>query len=266
VEDAVFFTFDDGYMDNYQFAAAMLDEYQFKGVFYISSAVLLADQTYWIDRLSVYLSALLDNQNEAIRKAIPIEHNENEFHESVKKTFSIIVNHQEDKKATAKMVFNETMKLNEDERKFVLSKLNSICNESGLSLDDTPELMSSENVHDLLKRGHYLGGHTVSHPRLVNLSETQLQYQVSDSLKELRKEFGKITTFAYPFGKLSDIPEDRENIYNLLDENDIDLAFTTDDNMALVDDHNLLIPRKVISPQTTHQIAIKFEQMFWNRI
>ncbi len=61
--------------------------------------------------------------------------------------------------------------------------------------------VTKEQILDMEKRGHEIGAHTRTHPRLTELTESQQRYEVIGSMRDL-SEIGvkSVKTFAYPYG------------------------------------------------------------------
>lgn len=68
-----------------------------------------------------------------------------------------------------------------------------------------PRLMRWQQLHALRAAGFGIGSHTVSHPRLSELQQSELVEQLTASRAHLEKELGEpVLDFAYPFGGLGD--------------------------------------------------------------
>jgi peptidoglycan/xylan/chitin deacetylase (PgdA/CDA1 family) len=66
-------------------------------------------------------------------------------------------------------------------------------------------LMSWADVRELRRKGFEIGSHTVTHRRLSELSDEELEAELSESQKVLEVELGEgVRVFAYPFGRLRD--------------------------------------------------------------
>lgn len=65
------------------------------------------------------------------------------------------------------------------------------------------EFMSWDEVETLLKEGHEVGCHTMTHPDLTKLSVEQLEAEIQQSYDLLREKVGNIRHFAWPYGKFS---------------------------------------------------------------
>lgn len=69
---------------------------------------------------------------------------------------------------------------------------------------DDLQYMSLAQVKSLQSQGHTIGSHTVSHPHLTDLNETDMNYEVVGSQKQLESKLGPIKDFAAPYGDLDD--------------------------------------------------------------
>ena len=73
-----------------------------------------------------------------------------------------------------------------------------------LDVPGIPELtlMSEEELSSLLDAGWEIGGHTHTHPRLPELSDTQIEEQLDASEEILSRIAGThLTSFAFPYGR-----------------------------------------------------------------
>lgn len=71
---------------------------------------------------------------------------------------------------------------------------------------DSPHFLSWDQVRVLNNSGMNIGGHTLSHPYLMNITDTDmLRKEIITSKKIIEDQLGmKINTFAYPFGHYND--------------------------------------------------------------
>ncbi|MEU9008428.1 polysaccharide deacetylase family protein [Streptomyces sp. NPDC048479] len=65
---------------------------------------------------------------------------------------------------------------------------------------DRPQYMSTAQAAQLAAEGNEIGGHTLHHPRLPNLSATEQKREICDDRKALQKKGFSVRSFAYPFG------------------------------------------------------------------
>jgi peptidoglycan/xylan/chitin deacetylase (PgdA/CDA1 family) len=72
-------------------------------------------------------------------------------------------------------------------------------------------VFTSSDVNTLVKDGHEIANHTLTHPSLIGLSSSELTRQVVGSKTLLENMTGRsVLTFAYPFGDVD------ANAYNLV--------------------------------------------------
>lgn len=249
-QDIVVFTFDDGYEDNYSQAAPILDKYGVKACFFVASDPILEGKNYWIDELSSILDKL-DRQNiGAIRSFTE---------QSVKIIQKFLEASASDRSEAAKVVFRYANNLPLRQRNEFIEGLGT-CVSSAL---EVPALMTAEQLKALRARGHSIGAHTVTHPRLSVLSEGQMIREVAEGISALRQQITPVNFFAYPFGKLDDLPKNHATLFELLEEQGIELAVTTEDAAVEITNAPYLLNRKVISAQPLPQISLKLEILKW---
>ncbi|MEO6846010.1 MAG: polysaccharide deacetylase family protein [Chthoniobacterales bacterium] len=62
-------------------------------------------------------------------------------------------------------------------------------------------LMDKEEIRDWLARGHQIGSHTLTHPKLAKTAADKARMEIFDSKKKLEDTFGiPIRHFCYPYG------------------------------------------------------------------
>lgn len=66
-------------------------------------------------------------------------------------------------------------------------------------------LMDTEQIRDWIAAGHEIGAHTLTHPRLTRVSESQAREEIAASKRKLEDLFGRpIRHFCYPYGDHND--------------------------------------------------------------
>ena len=64
------------------------------------------------------------------------------------------------------------------------------------------QLMDAVEIREWLAAGNEIGAHTLTHPRLTEIPESQAREEIFSSKKKLEDEFGiPIRHFCYPYGK-----------------------------------------------------------------
>jgi peptidoglycan/xylan/chitin deacetylase (PgdA/CDA1 family) len=102
------------------------------------------------------------------------------------------------------------------------------------------ETLSWDGVRALRDSGHTIGGHSVHHARLGNLSDEEAGREIMEDKARLEAELGeRVSMFAYPFGNESDYTKVTKA---KVKEAGYDYAFTTKASFAGMDDR-YSIPR-----------------------
>ncbi len=76
-------------------------------------------------------------------------------------------------------------------------------NEWDSAVGDVREpIMSEGQIKEIAELGFEIGSHSLTHPHLVALSDSDLRQEVSDSKKKLEDIIGKqVSAFSYPYGE-----------------------------------------------------------------
>ncbi len=75
------------------------------------------------------------------------------------------------------------------------------------------KLLTWDGARTLLDTGHTIGGHTVNHKSLRNMSPNDITYEVLEDKKTIEEKLGAcITDFAYPFGVSRDYSKETEKL------------------------------------------------------
>ena len=90
------------------------------------------------------------------------------------------------------------------------------------------EKLSDQQIQEMLDSGVFeLGGHTISHPYLPNITIDVKKHEILECKNILENTFNtSVTSFAYPFGVYSD-----EDI-NIIEESSYRSAVITDEGVA----------------------------------
>lgn len=188
--NAIVITVDDGYRDFYDIAWPVLREYSVPATLFVTTGFVSGDLWLWPDKISWILGNADENNSAFQWQALRIE--ENELKTNSPKVWKRLVD-------------------------FLLSvpdaeKHNGIANLAdtwGLQLPDkAPERFAActwEQLRELQAAGIEIGGHTVTHPTLGQVSHEQAQREISECRARLEMELGQLpTSFCYPNGMPSD--------------------------------------------------------------
>ncbi|MDX8336812.1 polysaccharide deacetylase family protein [Candidatus Cetobacterium colombiensis] len=105
------------------------------------------------------------------------------------------------------------------------------------------ELMTQEELLEMQKYGIEFGGHTISHPRLADLSIEKARKEIIESKSNIEKLVGKkLLSFAYPYGSLN------EEVKEIPKEVEYEFAVATDSGSIIFSDDLFEIRRIGIFP------------------
>ncbi|MEO7776772.1 MAG: polysaccharide deacetylase family protein [Fibrobacteria bacterium] len=249
--DAVALTFDDGYADNRYIVQPLLARRGIPAAFFIASGPLLQRSAYWYDALWDGLGkAGPDPRSPEWKEEIPAE------------AWDAIGRYASDRdRASRQTALNACKGLSRADRDRLLDRIGPL--DRGEAACET---MTLEEAWECSRAGIEIGGHTRSHPSLARVSAEECECEIRDGVEDLRREGFPVRAFAYPFGEGLDtggsegLP--RRVVAGI---RDMGAAFTTEERAVRPGDDPFLVPRKVITPQSLAQIALRLEILSWRR-
>lgn len=178
--------FDDGYLDNLEYAAPILAKYNCKASFYVVTDCIEKNIPTWTHVLEHnFLNTNQTNFNLDF-DFLPIEFRVEKLESLEKRIFFV------------KKLKPVLKKLSHENREQILAQVSEDCNDVEL-----PKVMMNWNeVKELVKLGHYIGSHTVSHSMLGSMNnEKELYNELYLSGKAIEKNLGYFPkTISYPVG------------------------------------------------------------------
>ena len=183
---AVAVTFDDGFADNYEVALPILDRYGIPATFYIMVDGVENGRLPWYCRLRYALNTTKQSAW---------------FYASRNQTYSLAS--PLDRKTALTAAWEVAARLTGPVQQNFIREVEQ-------SLEITPVnaphgfMMTWDQVRSLKKAGHMIGGHTVSHPNLAQVSEGEAHFEITECKKKIEKELGEsIDHFSYPHPALN---------------------------------------------------------------
>lgn len=71
--------------------------------------------------------------------------------------------------------------------------------------DQSEPMMSAEQIKELSNAGFEIGSHTLTHPHLTELNDSELKHELVESKNRLEDLIGKpVKSFSYPYGDCDD--------------------------------------------------------------
>ncbi|MDX2367655.1 MAG: polysaccharide deacetylase family protein [Colwellia sp.] len=180
--NAVCITFDDGYINNLEVATPILKELDIPATVYVATAFSLGENM-WNDRLIDLVSA--NEVSTLTLKAL--------------KEAPIKLGDTENRVVVAHQLIKKIKYLPFEQRKTLIDALYL---ENRIS-DRPRKMMSVQQIQQLQQLGIEIGAHTVDHPILKVIDETEQLAQMQQSKQALEQILlHRVKGFAYPNGKL----------------------------------------------------------------
>lgn len=231
--DAVVITFDDGYLDNVQYAVPILEELEMPATIFISTGTMDQTKELWWDELE-YILLVGDDFPEAFRleddkfgckwNTSTYEYRENCYKGLHYLMKNFITSDKREK------WFGQLWNWR-GQRRMVRENYLTV------SRDDCRRLRESKMIS--------VGAHTVTHPSLANLDKEYQEKEIESSINCLSQILEKkITLFSYPFGRPdADFNDDTVEICRRCG---ILKAASTEDALWTSTVNPYKIPRKVV--------------------
>ena len=178
--------FDDGYLDNLEYAAPILQKYNCKASFYVVTDCIEKNIPTWTHILEHNFLNTRQTNFKLNFEFLPAEFKIEQLTTTEKRT------------AFVKKLKPVLKKLSHQNREQVLAQINLVCGDVKL-----PKIMMNwDQVRELKQAGHYIGSHTVSHFMLGTMSnDNDIYEELYNSAKTIEKNLGYFPkTISYPVG------------------------------------------------------------------
>src|SRR3984893_13173486 len=235
-DGAVVVTFDDGYVDNYEIAAPILNEVGVPATFYVTVGCLEQGKLPWVARLRfIFRTTKKRGWVDSSGKVWPLS--------------------SEAERENAYLLSCD-----------VCCKLSGAAQEKHVAcLEDQLDarvpvesgalMLNFDQARELAREGHIVGSHTMSHPNMAQVSLEEASFEMTESKKRLERQLQvAVTHFSYPCPALS--PHWTEQTVAASREAGYETAVTTDGGLVRKGDNALWLNR--IRPTKT------LEGLRWN--
>ncbi len=214
-------TFDDGYADNYRLAAPVLNRLGITATFYVTVECVKQGILPWPARARY---ALFTTKNstwcDPDGRSWPL-------HTVALRSQAF---EQACKYASALAGADQTR------------LISSLEGQLQAALAQGPPMLGWDEVRTLMKQGHIIGSHTLTHPNMAHINEKALKREFNESKQALERELGKpIVHFSYPCPALQ--PHWTERTIQVSRESGYQTAVTTDGGMVRRNDNPLRLRR-----------------------
>lgn len=224
---ACLITFDDGWVDNYEYALPLLRRRQIPAVVFVATGFIGSDRTFWQEHLSQLLyEATLRRVGQELLDAHGIALNRTA--------------HAKDLRASIADVVDRYRSMTDEDTQCLISGLAEALNASGNAdaLSPRDKFMDWAQLKELTMHGIDVASHTCSHKMLIQLDSLSLRQELTDSMCQIETNlYNSVATLAYPSG----IFDDRVRAF--AQDCGYRVAFTTEKSLASPYSDPLLIPR-----------------------
>ncbi len=219
---SVVVTFDDGYTDNYEIAAPILNEIGIPATFYVTVDCVERRRLPWPSRLRFAFHATKKRTWADSGNIWPMSgavERENALLRSCDECCELAGASQEEYVAGIEDKLDARAPLN-----------------SGALM------MTYDQIRGLVRQGHIIGSHTMTHPNMAQVSSLDANHELTESKKILERELNAtVAHFSYPCPALS--PHWTEQTVSASREAGYRIAVTTDGGLARKGDNPLQLKR-----------------------
>jgi len=182
-ERSLVITFDDGYADNVEIALPILNRYSLKATFFIATGFLDGGRM-WNDTVIESFRCFPSGSLDLSEKGLGSYH----------------LDGWSDRHDACSAVIQKIKHLPQPERQELVEWIASRAPEGA---GQGELMMRSEQVRQLHDNGMEIGGHTVTHPILKSIADTQAEDEIAKGRERLEEIISdEVKVFAYPNGKL----------------------------------------------------------------
>ncbi len=233
----VMLTFDDGYIDNYEFAFPILKTYNTPCVFFVTTGFIDHHLVPWWDEIAWMVRT-------SPRSHLPAS----------EWSMETITFDEPDRQKAVKTLLKRYKTLNGGRTKLFMNYLGE-----ALGTGRAPALigeklwMNWDQIREMQRGGMSFGGHTTTHPILANLSRDEQNFEIGNCQQRLTEELGKACRwFSFPVGGRGSFNNDTRE---LLAYHGFDWSFTYFGGYGTatrVD--SLAVPRMAIETNVTRDL------------
>ncbi|MGB2988243.1 MAG: polysaccharide deacetylase family protein [Phycisphaerae bacterium] len=182
-------TFDDGYQDNFRYAAPILMETGIRATFFVIADLVGTKRIPWYDRIA--RSVLAIKQQEKIHDLLTEYGMRTAIGDSQQNSSG---------RTSAQWIITQTKKLTPDQRREFVRRLCEVAGHDE-SLQPDNLIMDWHQLAELADFGHEIGSHSAKHEMLPQLDESSLEAEVSGSRHTLEAGLNQpVRSFCYPNG------------------------------------------------------------------
>jgi peptidoglycan/xylan/chitin deacetylase (PgdA/CDA1 family) len=239
----VVITFDDGWKDNFSFAFPILKKYDLPATIFLTSGYVGTEKTFWAEQVISILKSekilkeKLSNLSDdiypiAIQHCLddliqereislhtpypnPLPQRERELHKfspplmGGSKGKGDTLQYKKHYLDVLTDLIERLKYLPPLKRELIIDDLRKRMGTTEKLFSDDHSMLSWEEIGILEKNHISFGSHSINHPILTQLDETEAKKEIFDSKREIEKKLSRtVLAFAYPNGDLNDLVKD----------------------------------------------------------
>jgi peptidoglycan/xylan/chitin deacetylase (PgdA/CDA1 family) len=182
-QNALVFTFDDGYRDNYE-AAKILHRYGASGMFYITAGCIESAEKFWVAEIRHLLALTRHSQ---VHVSVGERSVDAAWHESVSLNEAI--------RKLTHLIKTVDVSTREDIRSQLWSQFGDV------PTFPSDLMLTWQQLRDMVAMGMEIGGHTMTHCNLPSATTDEAWYEISVCKSLLENQLDiEVKHFAYPNG------------------------------------------------------------------
>ena len=201
--DLIVITFDDGYRNNYRYAAPILKKYDVQATIFLATDYIGNNQLLWHDKLSwiLYTAVSVPERKKLIRSELSPE--------IIREVERFLAADSSGRVSILRSLVALLKAYSAQERGEVIKRLAEACRVNTWPGDDERPMLSWDEVIEMSKYGISFGSHSMSHPVLSDISVEEARREIVESKNIIEEQIQKpVTTFAYPYGKYRDYTDE----------------------------------------------------------
>jgi peptidoglycan/xylan/chitin deacetylase (PgdA/CDA1 family) len=203
----VLLTFDDGYRDNFDEAFPILKRHGLPATFFVTTGFLDHQQIPWWDEIAWMVNASTRSEsrlNGLLDSALSFAPRE--------------------RRRTTQALIECYRRLPRESTRQFMDSLADATGSGRHQGDHAAVWMTWDNVRELRASGMHIGGHTVTHPLLAQLSVDEQEQEILGCKMRIEAELGEpMRYFAYPYGERDSFDD---NTRRSLADHGVELAFS----------------------------------------
>ena len=190
-ENLVAITFDDGFKNNIEIAVPILDDFNFKATFYITSGLIGTNKLFWVDQIE-------NSINHYKKENLKIDLNGEIFDFQTKTKYKKI--------QALNSIKKYCKQAKNSEKNRVVDYVNNLCEGKTFNTNKVSnyEVMNWQDVKKINQEKNFIiGGHSLRHDLFSKIeTESQLKNDIETSIELIQNKIGyKITHYSYPEGQ-----------------------------------------------------------------